>query len=38
VPALAVLEQELPDPEQLAAQRAIEQVPSIVDALKAASP
>ena len=38
VPALALLESQLADPEQLAAQWAIEQVPSIVDALKAANP
>jgi hypothetical protein len=36
--ALALLESQLADPEQLAAQWAIEQVPSIVDALKAANP
>ena len=38
VPALAVLESRLTDPEQLAAQWATEQASSIVDAFKAAGP
>jgi FMN reductase len=38
VPTFAVLEQQLADPEHLAAQWATEHAPSIVDALKAAGP